>query len=141
MNVLVPIDGSPSSVRAVQYVVESTAWLNQSPQVFLLNVQWKLASGNVKFFISPDSINEYYREQGLLALAPARDMLDKSKIAYNYHISVGIPAEAIVLYAQENQIDQIVMGAHGQDTLSALLLGSVVSKVMHLCSLPVVLIK
>lgn len=141
MKILIPIDGSASAARAVEHVIESRAWLKETPQVFLLNVQWKLASGNVKLFINQETINEYYREQGMAALTAAREKLDAANLAYTYHISVGTPAEAIVQYAQEQQIDQIIMGAQGQNTLSTLLLGSVVSKVLHLASMPVLLIK
>lgn len=141
MKILVPVDGSDSSVRAVEYVVASTAWMKEAPQVFLLNVQWKLASGNVKLFINQDTINEYYREQGMAALEKARAVLDAARLAYTYHISVGSPAEAVVQYAQEQQADQIVMGAQGENKLSAMLLGSVVSKVMNLASVPVMVVK
>lgn len=141
MKVLIPIDGSMAANRAVDHVIASVAWLKEIPQVCLLNVQWKLASGNVKLFISQDTINDYYREQGMAALAEARAKLDAAGLAYNYHISVGTPAEAIVQYAQEKQVDQIVISAHGQDTLSDLLLGSVASKVAHLARMPVLLVK
>ena len=141
MKILIPIDGSASAVRAVERVIESRAWLKEAPQVFLLNVQWRLASGNVKLFINQETINEYYREQGMAALAAARAKLDAANMAYSYHISIGTPAEAIVQYAQEQRVDQITMGAQGQSTLSALLLGSVVSKVLHLATIPVLLIK
>jgi nucleotide-binding universal stress UspA family protein len=141
MKILLAVDGSASAQRAVEYVIASRAWLKEVPQLFLLNVQWKLASGNLKLFISQDTLNDYYCEQGSAALAGARAALDAAGLAYTYHISVGSPAEAIVQYAQEQQVDQIVIGAHGEDMLSALLLGSVVSKVMHLATLPVVLIK
>jgi nucleotide-binding universal stress UspA family protein len=109
--------------------------------VFLLNVQWKLASGNVKLFINQDTVNDYYREQGMAALVDARAMLDKAGLAYSYHISVGMPAAAIVQYAQEQGVDQIVISAHGQGTLSDLLLGSVVSKVANLAKMPILLVK
>lgn len=141
MKILIPIDGSGNANRALDYVIESRAWLKEVPQVFLLNVQWKLASGNVRLFISQETINDYYREQGMEALAPARKKLDAVGLAYTYHISVGTPAEAIVQYAKEQHIDQIVMSAHGQTTLSDLLLGSVVSKVLQLASMPVLLVK
>lgn len=62
-------------------------------------------------------------------------------MAYSYHISIGVPANAIVAYAAENKVDQIVLGAGEQRTLSAMLLGSVVDKVLHLAQVPVVLIK
>ena len=141
MKVLIPVDGSNEANRAVDHVIASVAWLKEAPQVCLLNVQWKLASGNVKLFISQDTINDYYREQGMAALAGARAKLDEAGLAYSYHLSVGTPAEAIVQYAQEQHVDQIVISAHGQDMLSNLLLGSVVTKVAHLAKMPVLLIK
>ncbi len=141
MKVLIPIDGSAAANRAVDHVIASMGWLREAPQVCLLNVQWKLASGNVKLFINQDTINDYYREQGMAALAEARAKLDAAGLAYSYHISVGTPAEAVVQYAQEQQVDQIVISAHGQNSLSDLLLGSVASKVAHLAKVPVLLVK
>ncbi|MES1981760.1 MAG: universal stress protein [Pseudomonadota bacterium] len=141
MKILIAVDGSDSAKHAVAHVVESTAWLKETPQLFLLNVQWKLASGNLKMFISQDTLNDYYLEQGTAALAEARAVLDAAGLAYTYHISVGSPAEGIVQYAQEQKIDQITIGAHGENRLSVLLLGSVVSKVLHLATVPVLVIK
>ena len=141
MKILIPVDGSAGANRAVDYVISSLSWLKEAPQVFLLNVQWKLATGNVKLFISQDTINDYYREQGMEALTPACQKLDAAGLAYNYHISVGTPAEGIVQYAQEHAVDLIALGAHGQETLSSLLLGTVADKVARLASVPVVLVK
>ncbi|BBE50398.1 TRAP-T-associated universal stress protein TeaD [Ferriphaselus amnicola] len=141
MKILIPVDGSEGANRAVDYVINSLSWLKDAPQVFLLNVQWKLATGNVKLFISQDTINDYYREQGMEALTPACQKLDGVGLAYSYHISVGTPAEGIVQYAQEQQVDLIVVGARGHETLSSLLLGTVADKVAKLASVPVVLIK
>ncbi len=141
MKILIPVDGSSAANRAVEHVIASVAWLKEAPQVCLLNVQWNLATGNVKLFINKDTINDYYREQGMAALADARTKLDAAGLAYTYHISVGTPAEAIVQYAQEQRVDQIVMSAHGQNTLSSMLLGSVASKVAHLAPVPLLLVK
>ena len=141
MKVLIPVDGSAGAARAVEYVISSVAWLKEVPQVCLLNAQWKLASGNVKLFIDKDTINDYYREQGMAALSEARARLDAAGLPYSYHISVGAPAEAIVQYAQEQHVDQIVMSAHGEDTMVNLLLGSVASKVAQLAKMPILLIK
>ena len=141
MKILIPVDGSDSANRAVEQVIASAQWLKEKPQIFLLNVQWKLASGNVKMFINQETIDDYYREQSTAALATARKKLDAKGLAYSFHVSVGIPAEAIVQYAHEQKVDQITMGAHGQGALSTFLLGSVVSKVLHLTNTPVLLIK
>lgn len=139
MKILIPVDGSEQGNRAVQHVISSMPLWKQAPQIHLLNVQWRLATANVKLFISQDTINDYYREQGTLALKDARAMLDAAGIPYSYHIAIGTPAEAIVQYAQEQQADQIVMNAQGQGTLSELLLGSVAGKVARIAKVPVLL--
>ena len=140
-KILIPVDGSANAQRAVDYVINNIAALKAPPQLLLLNVQWNVATGNVKLFISQESINDYYREQGVKALQLARAALDAAALPYQYHVSVGTPAEAIVQYADEQGATQIVMGRQGQGGLQSLLLGSVVSKVLHLASCPVLLVK
>src|SRR3989338_4710505 len=141
MKILIPVDGSANAQRAVEHVIKNTAALREPPQLLLLNVQWNVAAGNVKLFINQKTIDDYYREQGMAALQSARAALDAAALPYQYHISVGTPAEAIMQYANEQGADQIVMGRQGQGCLQSLLLGSVVNKVLHLASCPVLLIK
>ncbi|MDO8811949.1 MAG: universal stress protein [Gallionella sp.] len=141
MKILIPVDGSANAQRAVEHVIKNIATLKERPQLLLLNVQWNVASGNVKLFINQQTIDDYYREQGMVALQSAQAALDAAALPYQYHISIGTPAEAIVQYASEQSADQIVMGRQGQGGLQALLLGSVVNKVLHLANCPVLLIK
>ena len=141
MKILIPVDGSANAQRAVEHVIKNIAALKEPPQLLLLNVQWNVAAGNVKLFINQQTIDDYYREQGMAALQAARAALDAAGLPYQYHISVGTPAEAIVQYANAQGVDQIMMGRQGQGGLQALLLGSVVNKVLHLASCPLVLVK
>ena len=141
IKILIPVDGSANALRAVDYVIKSIAALKEMPQLLLLNVQRNVASGNVKLFINQETINDYYREQGMAALQSARAALDAAALPYQYHISVGTQAEAIAQYANEQGVDQIVMGRQGQGGLQSLLLGSVVNNVLHLASCPVLLVK
>jgi nucleotide-binding universal stress UspA family protein len=141
MKILIPVDGSANAQRAVDHVIKNAAMLKKSPEVLLLNVQWNVATGNVKLFINQKTIDDYYREQGMAALQSARAALDAAALPYHYHISVGTPAEAIVQYAHQQNVDQIVMGRQGQGGLQSLLMGSVVNKVLHLASCPVLLVK
>lgn len=141
MKILIPVDGSANALRAVDYVVSTISEWKAAPQLLLLNVQWNVAAGNVKLFINQETINDYYREQGMIALQSARAALEAAGFTYQYHISIGTPAEAIAQYALEQGADQVVMGRQGQGGLQALLLGSVVSKVLHLVASPVLLVK
>lgn len=141
MKILIPVDGSANALRAVEHAIASVAALKEAPQLLLLNVQWNVATGNVKLFIDQKTIDDYYREQGMAALQSARAALDAAALPYQYHISVGTPAEGIAQYAGEQAVDQIVMGRQGQGGLQSLLLGSVVNKVLHLAACPVLLVK
>ncbi len=137
MKLLIPVDGSENGLCAVKHAVALSAQMKQSPEMLLLNVQWNVAAGNVKLFISQETINDYYREQGAAALEKARAILDEANLAYQYHISIGRPAEAIVQYAEEQKVDQIIIGAQGEESLAKLLLGSVTSKVAQMSKIPV----
>ena len=141
MKILIPVDGSANADHAVDYVITHASELKEAPEIFLLNVQWKLALGNVKLFIDQETVKDYYREQGLDALSQAREKLYSAKITYSYHISVGSPADTIVRYSEEQKIDQIVMSAPGQESITSFLLGSVASKVVQLATIPVLIVK
>lgn len=141
MKVLIPIDGSAQANRAVQYVLEQRHnWVNK-PEICLLNVQWKVVNNNVKLFIDPQTVQDYYRESGLQALAAARRVLDEAGLSYQYHVSVGTPAEGVAQYAREHGVTQIVMTQGGESNLQALLLGSVTSRVLSLSPCPVLIVK
>jgi len=137
MKILIPVDGSENGLCAVKHAVALSAQMKQAPELLLLNVQWNVAAGNVKLFINQETINDYYREQGAAALEKARAILDAANLAYQYHISIGRPAEAIVQYAEEQKVDQIIIGAQGEESLAKLLLGSVTSKVAQMSKVAV----
>ena len=54
---------------------------------------------------------------------------------------VGTPADELVEYAKENDIDLVVMGTHGRTGLSRLLMGSVAEAVVRRAPCPVLTIK
>lgn len=51
------------------------------------------------------------------------------------------PADAITTYAKQAEIDLIVMGTHGRNGLSHLLVGSVAERVVRTASCPVLTLK
>jgi YjbE family integral membrane protein len=140
MRLLVPVDGSEASRRALDGLLKQLGLYKEGVQIHLLNVQHALPSHAASHFAS-DVVPEYHREKGLAELAQARQMLDAGKIAYQHHIGVGDAAEVITRYAKEKGCDQIVMGTRGMGSMSNLLLGSVATQVIHLSPVPVLLIK
>lgn len=140
-KVLVAVDGSENAERAVRFVAEKSGWDKEGLEVHLLNVQMPLAGVNVKMFISQDSLNDYYRDAGTVALARSRELLDAAGIRNVHHIGVGDPAEVIAEYAKAKACDHVVVGGRGMGAVAGIVLGSVATKVMQLAKVPVTLIK
>ena len=140
-KILVAVDGSENSGRVIDFLIKKNSWSKQPVEVHLLNVQLSIAGVNVKMFISGESLNEYYREEGAAALKKARERLDAAGLTYTHHIGVGDPAEVIAEYVKSKACDQILMGSRGLGSVSGLVLGSVATKVLHLTTVPVTLIR
>ena len=141
-RVLLPIDGSECSLRAVQYLLDRHADRSGAadPEIHLINVQVPL-SGHIGQFINREQIASYHRDEGTRTLQGARTLLDKGGMQYTVHTEVGATAEVIVRLADALHCDHIVMGTHGRRALTELLVGSTTIKVLHLAHVPVVLVK
>lgn len=141
MKWLIPVDGSAHSLRAVEQAMTLAALMNQAPQLLLLNVQWNVATVNVKLLFDQQVIDEYQREQGLQALQGARALLDAAHLSYQYHISIGRPADVVLQYAAAQQATLIIMGAQGKEGLAQWLIGSVAERVLRLSPAPVMVVR
>lgn len=140
LKILLPVDGSDNSDKAVADFMSMINWYKELPEVHLLTVQTPL-SGNISSYISAADIKQYHQEEGLKNLENARKLLDQAGISCQYHITVGDPAEMIVRFATEQKYNQIVMGPRGKGNIEGLLLGSVTNKVMQSALIPVLLVK
>jgi nucleotide-binding universal stress UspA family protein len=139
-TILVPVDGSDSSTRALKVAM---SLLEHRPDALLhvVNVQAPIISGNVKRFFSSEAINDYYQDCGHTAMVPAKAMLDASGVAYQEKIVVGHVAPTIAEFVKQHGCEHIVMGTRGLGSVSGLVLGSVTTKVLTLVDVPVTLVK
>lgn len=142
MKILVPVDGSESSNRAVDHLIRKLGWFKGPVEIHLLNVQHPIPYGRrVSAVLGHDRVAQYHQEEGLAALKSARQKLDAANVEYAYHIGVGEEAEVICQYAGDKEVDQIFMGTRGLGQVSTLVLGSVATKAIHLSPVPVLLVK
>ncbi len=140
LKVLVPVDGSAQSARAVDHLLKLRGTEGEM-EVHLLNVQIPVDSGHARMFVSAEEIEAYHREEGEAALKAARERLDRAGVGYTHHIVVGHVAETIARFAEEHRFDKIIMGTHGRSALTHLLLGSVATDVLRASDIPVTLVK
>ena len=83
---------------------------------------------NIRNVLLPTDFSETAARAMLAATAEA---LTGDGAPVETALAVGTPATAIVRYADEHQIDLIVMGTHGRTGVSRALLGSVVEAVVR----------
>lgn len=139
LKILVPVDGSDNADRAIPQLLKLRAG-GAELDIHLLSVQIPV-DGHARSFVNADDLASYHREEGLAALAHARQLLDAAGVPYSHHIVVGHVADTIVRYAQEQGFDKIIMGTHGRSGLLQLLMGSVASDVLHRSPVPVTLVR
>lgn len=141
MKILLAVDGSDSSLRAVDHLIGLVAQWRTPPEVHLLHVHPPIPLGRVQAHIGKETLAAHYREEGEAALATAQQRLTAAGLAYTPHLHVGLPAEVIVHQAELLAVDQVVIGSHGRTALAGALLGSVAQKLAHLLKIPLLLVK
>jgi len=139
-SLLVPVDGSPPSLRALDYAIAEAKALGDGASIHLVNVQHPVPSA-VSDFVGRNNIDDFHREEAEKEIAAARQKLTESGVTFRTALLVGSPPESIAQYCKSNGIDEIIMGRRGLNRLTGLLLGAVSTRVLALVEQPVTLIK
>jgi nucleotide-binding universal stress UspA family protein len=138
MKILVAVDGSKPSQKAVDLLIEHSDWFRDPPKVELITVHLPVPR------VGPtpkNQLDKYYSEEGSAMLAPAKRKLDAARIPYEAHILVGPVAETLVAHAKRKGCDLIYIGTRGMSGLKGALIGSTATKVLHISDVPVLLVK
>ena len=141
LKLLIAVDGSDHARRAIEAAARLAAQVPQS-QALILNV----GEGAV-FYGELTPIDYEAMEQA--RLAHQRQLLDEAQAharacglqQVNTLSAMGVTASEIARVAEEQGVDQIVMGTHGKGALGSLFLGSTAQRVVHLSKVPVLLVK
>ena len=136
MAILVPYDGSRPAQQAVEYAVDNLG----DGRIVLLRVI-EFADGSLEAGV--DMLKERLKEgrhEGAAELSD--DLLETlSDVDYDVETVVGKPAREIVAFAEDNDIDGIVIGSHGRTGASRVLLGSVAQTVVRRAPTPVTVVR
>lgn len=141
MKILLPVDGSECSLRAVDHLIAHTAWFREVPEIHLVHVQPPIPLAGALAHVGKETLHSHYREESQSHLVGAQHKLDAAGRLHTTHIHVGQPAEVIARMAHELSCDLVVMGSHGRSGIAGLVLGSVASRVLCLAGCPVLLVK
>lgn len=139
-NVIIPVDGSDASSRALETAIRLTQ-NTEGAKLHVLNIQSPIVSQNVTRFFSTEMLQDYYEDEGKKALVPALTILEKTERNHTSKVLVGALTEVLKNYIAEHNCDHIVMGTRGLGAMPGLILGSVTTKVLNTVDVPVTLVK
>ena len=142
MTILVPVDGSTASIRAVKLAVDQVKALPEASLV-LVNVQnfsgLSLPEGAV---IMPSAWIEQEEQRAAdEALKDAVITCRDAGISYVTRTERGGVAATIDRVARDEHVQHILMVTRGLGGVRGLLLGSVATQLLHLVDVPVTLVK
>lgn len=140
LKTLLPVDGSTTSLRAVEYIIKLYGSCHNG-QIVLLNVQPPSDSWELKSHLRPAEIEAMQVSRGGDALDGARKLLDGAKVPYEAAVLLGPVAETIVACAKDKSCEQIIMGNKGESFIAEAITGSVAHDVLRLSAIPVTYVK
>lgn len=139
-HVLVPIDGSPQAEAALEFALEEiddatfTALTVLDPAEAGAGTEVGMAAhGDEWMAAAEDRAEERLQRAEERAEEFGRDLRTAT--------AVGRPSRSIVEYAEDEDVDQIVMGSHGREGISRVLLGSVAENVVRRSPVPVTVVR
>ncbi|EMA34142.1 universal stress protein [Haloarcula japonica] len=128
-HVLVPLDGSPLADEALTYALETF-----DCRITVLNVVAPIDAGMSEGgLLEPDADRQAAADDRATKLVDrASQQADEVGREIGTAVETGDPAETILAYVAESDVDQVVMGGHGgtRNEIARRLLGTVATAVV-----------
>jgi nucleotide-binding universal stress UspA family protein len=138
-TILIATDGSPAAREAVEYGLElaeaehATATLLQ----FIPPVDWTQLDRGAVIRPVPDEIE---KRRGF-ALDEAAVLAAQHGVTVSFEVVAGVPADEIVAFADNHDVDLTVIGSRGRGAVASALMGSVSQAVVHESRRPVLVVR
>ena len=140
MKVLLAVDGSTYTKKMLAYLTTHEDLLAAGTEFTALTVMPALPA-RARAAVGKEAVDSYYAEEAAKVLEPVQKYLSRHGITPKTVIKVGQAGETIAKVADAGKFDLLMMGSHGNSALGNLVMGSVATKVMAHCKVPVLLIR
>lgn len=138
-RILVPYDGSPQAAEALELVFDKFP----DASVIALYVI-EIPDGRWAQLVGPElqiPVTDQTREHADEILEDATELAAERGRSLETKVVTGEPDHRIVAQAEEESVDLIVMGSHGREAISRVLLGSVAEKVVRRSPVSVLVVR
>jgi nucleotide-binding universal stress UspA family protein len=138
-KVLAAVDGSQASDRAARLAADIALKFGaQLTVVHVLNPLWVPPE---TYGLSIEAIQAAHAKEGNRLVTEAEKKVGEPGLRTDRVVLQGVPADSIAEYANGNKYDLVVVGSRGQGAVSRIMLGSVSSRLAHVCQVPIVIVR
>lgn len=137
-KILVPSDFSRESEKSLDYAVMTAKKFGAKIHLFHAIEPFPYTTTDA-FMVVDNS--EALRKIAETLIKTTAALIKKRGVAVTSSLSVGSPAREIIIKADREKADMIIMGTHGRTGMEHVLLGSVAEKVIRLAKCPVLTIR
>lgn len=140
MKILIAVDGSPTTRRMLSFIARHGDWLGPQHRYTVVYCVPALPH-RAAAFANRQEVQALYRDDAETVFKPIRAFFKKNARTATFVHRIGPAGPTIARLASEQQHDLVMLGTHGRGAVAGLVLGSVASKVISLCTRPVLLIR
>ncbi|MDO9315013.1 MAG: universal stress protein [Burkholderiaceae bacterium] len=140
MNILLAADGSPYAKRMLAYVAAHDEWLGSLHRYVVVTAVPAIPP-RAAAVLDRELVKGYYRDEAEKVFKPIRAFFKQRGIEAAFVSKVGVAADVIVKQATSGPFDLLMMGSHGHGSLASVVMGSVATKVLANCKVPVLLVR
>lgn len=141
LKLLIAVDGSPHAQRAIEAAARLQP-LTVGLDVVLVNVRDVPLHAEQYPVVDAQAVEFVLQHQQSALLEEALAQASRAGLKQvRTQAEVGLAAKEIARAATDLGVDMILIGTHGRGALGGLLLGSVAQRVVHLATVPVLLVK
>lgn len=139
-RILVPLDGSKLAECILPHA-KALAKGCSVGDIVLFKAVDAIPGGSVAAGIDPDSAQKQIIDEAMDYLSTIKEELSVDDINVMTEVAVGGAAELITDYADQQNIDLIMMATHGHSGISRWMHGSITFKVLHSTHVPIMLVR
>ena len=138
-NIVIATDGSENSRKAISCGIKIAKLSGAT--VYIVHVVDTLSVVSDLWTAGKEMIHEMMIRDGKKILSKARKNIEDSGVEVKDVLLNGHPGEEIIKFAENNNIDLIVVGTLGATGLEKFLMGSVAEKVVRFSKVPVMVVR
>lgn len=137
-RILVPTDGAASTELAIEEALDLAELSGGTVHaLYVVDTRDYNTLPEAKWL---DLASEF-EDQGEQAVATVAERAEERGVPVETAVERGLPHESILAYAEQREMDAVVMGTHGRTGLNRFLIGSVTEKVIRSSDVPVLVVR